>query len=189
MRFSQGTQPHSSEEDNDPLTDDGSAGSFPIPSRSSQPLRQKAQQNKVKHHLAASVLSDSDGIDSPTYDGDIESSTAGEHIDTQAHPRTSNHTHHYSSSTSTLSHNRVDEELPAQDNDTPGVDAPTTDPLAAVEEPPVPTIVEAVFNPAALTPEDIQSFVQKAIEGETSRSYKINPPPTDRPVRVYADGM
>jgi hypothetical protein len=44
------------------------------------------------------------------------------------------------------------------------------------------------FNPAVLTPEDIQSFVSKAIQGEAHRKYKINPAPTDRPVRIYADG-
>lgn len=47
----------------------------------------------------------------------------------------------------------------------------------------------AAFNPAALTPEDIQSFVAKAIAGESKRGYKINPPPVGRPIRIYADGM
>lgn len=47
----------------------------------------------------------------------------------------------------------------------------------------------AAFNPAALTPEDIQSFAAKAIAGESNRGYKINPPPVGRPVRIYADGM
>lgn len=144
----------------------------------------------MKHHLAATVLSDSDGVDSPTYDGDVESSTAGGNTDAQAHPRASLHTHHYSSSTSTLSNPRVTESLIALDNDTPGLDAPLVDPLSAavVGEPPVPAVVEAAFNPAALTPEDVQLFIQKAIQGESSRNYKINPPPADRPVRIYADG-
>jgi choline-phosphate cytidylyltransferase len=44
------------------------------------------------------------------------------------------------------------------------------------------------FNPAALTTDDIQDFVAKAIEGEPDRKYKINPPPVGRPVRIYADG-
>lgn len=44
------------------------------------------------------------------------------------------------------------------------------------------------FDPAALTPEDIRAFVQKAIEGESWRTYRINPPPVDRPIRIYADG-
>lgn len=182
---------NSSEEDNDPLTDDGSAVSVPVSSRSSHPLRQKTQQAKMKHHLAASVLSDSDGVDSPTYDGDVESSTAGGHPDTQANVRTSTHAHHYSSSTSTLSNPHAEDRPLTQDNVTPGLDAPTSDPLSAATaaEPPVPAVVEAEFNPASLTPEDIQVFVRKAIEGETWRTYKINPPPTDRPVRIYADGV
>lgn len=28
----------------------------------------------------------------------------------------------------------------------------------------------------------------KAIQGDPQRHYKINMPPTDRPVRIYADG-
>lgn len=177
-----------SEEDNDPLTDDGSAVSVPVSSRPSQPLRQKPQQAKMKHHLAALVLSDSDGVDSPTYDGDVESSTAGGHTDAQTNPRVSTHTHHYSSSTSTLSNPHAEDRSPAHDNVTPGLDAPTRDPLSATAEPSVPAVVDTVFNPAALTPEDVQLFVRKAIEGEAWRKYKINPPPTDRPVRIYADG-
>ncbi|KAJ7015942.1 hypothetical protein C8F04DRAFT_1408411 [Mycena alexandri] len=44
------------------------------------------------------------------------------------------------------------------------------------------------FDP--LRPGEIRMFVQKAIEGESWRTYKINPPPpTDRPIRVYADGV
>lgn len=57
-----------------------------------------------------------------------------------------------------------------------------------VQEPFVPTKVKEAFNPAALTVEDIQAFVAKAIQGEMHRTYRINPPPKDRPVRVYADG-
>lgn len=41
--------------------------------------------------------------------------------------------------------------------------------------------------------EDIRSFVQRALDGETEegwplRNFNVNPPPTDRPVRIYADG-
>jgi choline-phosphate cytidylyltransferase len=180
------TRVHRSEEDNDQaLTDDGSAVSGPESSRPAQPLRQKTQQAKMKHHLAASVLSDSDRVDSPTYDGDVESSTVGGYTDTQPHPRASTLTHHYSSSTSTFSNPYTSE---APDNFTPGVDAPSTDPLSVARVPRVPAAVQAVFNPAALTPEDIQSFVRKAIEGESWRNYKINPPPAGRPIRIYADG-
>ena len=62
-------------------------------------------------------------------------------------------------------------------------------PQTATDAPAVAAVTEAAFNPAALTPEDIQSFVAKAIAGESKRDYKINPPPVGRPVRIYADGM
>jgi hypothetical protein len=57
-----------------------------------------------------------------------------------------------------------------------------------VQEPSVPAEAEEAFNPALLTPEDVQAFVSKAIQGEVHRKYSINPPPTHRPVRIYADG-
>jgi hypothetical protein len=164
---------HSSEEDNDPLTDDGSAVSVPVSSRPSHPHRSKPQP-KTKHHLQT-LLSDSDGVDSPTYDGDVESSAAHRGADPQANPRASTLVHHYSSSTSTLSNPHPETILDA-----------TTPDLAT--EPAVPDQVEPAFNPASLNTADIQSFVQKAIVGESWRKYKINPPPSDRPVRIYADG-
>ena len=61
-------------------------------------------------------------------------------------------------------------------------------PLSGQEEPTIVPASKAAFNPAALTAEDIQAFVQKAISGEESRKYKINSLPTNRPVRIYADG-
>ncbi|KAG9082980.1 hypothetical protein FRC07_014050 [Ceratobasidium sp. 392] len=41
-----------------------------------------------------------------------------------------------------------------------------------------------------LSPDDIKQFVQGAIDGTIKeRTYRTNPPPTDRPVRIYADGV
>ncbi|GAA5878009.1 hypothetical protein JCM16303_002816 [Sporobolomyces ruberrimus] len=40
-----------------------------------------------------------------------------------------------------------------------------------------------------LTAEEIQEHIRKAVEGQEGRSYKINPPPVGRPVRIYADGV
>ena len=181
---------HRSEEDNDPLTDVDSGISVPLSSRpvNAGQLRAKPPQARMKH-LVASLLSDSDGVDSPTYDGDVESSTAGGHTDTQIH-RTPLHTHHSTSSTSTLSNPHTADRNDVPQNVTPGLNAPNTDPfpVATTGEPNVLSIVETAFNPAALSAEDIQNFVRKAIEGESTRNYRINPPPTDRPVRIYADG-
>ncbi len=198
-----------SEEDNDPLTDDGaSAVSVPAPSRfpnTSAKLNStsKGSVARAKHHLASSFLSDSDGVDSPTYDGDIESSTtAGPDIVSSS--KISHH--HHASSTSTLNTPVTPAFSPAT------IHAGTIDPalvsrthraeIAAPvfitspsipsqvpEEPTVPAASQEAFNPAALTKEDIQAFVQKAIDGETWRNYKIRKPPVDRPVRVYADGL
>lgn len=179
---------HSSEEDNDPLTDDGSAVSGPVSSRPSHPPRSKPQQAKTKHHLQ-SVLSDSDGVDSPTYDGDVESSAAMRGADPQANPRASTLAHHYSSSTSTLSNPHAEYQLSIFDIITPDLYAPARDSSTSTAAASVPVIAdETPFTPASLSTADIQSFVHKAIEGESWRKYKINPPPSDRPVRIYADG-
>ncbi|PIL25933.1 hypothetical protein GSI_11686 [Ganoderma sinense ZZ0214-1] len=69
-----------SEEDNDPLTDDAASAisvhlSHARPSPSSRAsLNPKAAAARPRHALAATVVSSDDGgIDSPTYDGDVES--------------------------------------------------------------------------------------------------------------------
>lgn len=215
-----------SEEDNDPLTDDG-ASTISIPSTIPAPIAinrhatntsslrahgKPSTMSRVKHQLASSLLSDSDGVDSPTYDGDVESSaTAG--ADTIS-SKTSHHHHHYhSSSTSTLSTPDTPA-IPSSSHTTPITEHPNpmpptratkadsthpvfisqpvninAAPLFVPEEPAVAAASEAAFDPAALTPEDIQAYVQEAIDGESWRTYKINPPPTDRPIRVYADGL
>lgn len=48
---------------------------------------------------------------------------------------------------------------------------------------------DSLVNTSLLSAEEIRMFIQKAIEGDDEeRQYKINPPPVDRPARVYADG-
>ncbi|THH17485.1 hypothetical protein EW146_g3336 [Bondarzewia mesenterica] len=220
-----------SEEDNDPLTDDAaSALSVPAPSRpfpvtasqprvsgtlsassaqSSAPI--SALKSRPKHHLASAMLSD-DGVDSPTYDGDIESSTtAGPDRDSSKASSLGAASHPHSSSTSTLtSPASALHVLPADNPDvllTAGpmvVTAPSTasssdaEPITVtVSRPHVMTtappdsvsVAQEAFDPAALTPADIQIFVRKAIDGELHRKYNINEPPVGRPVRVYADGV
>ncbi|KAF8064079.1 cholinephosphate cytidylyltransferase [Lyophyllum atratum] len=204
-----------SEEDNDPLTDDGApAVTIPVTRHGNNAsiLRshpKPASVSRVKHQLASSLLSDSDGVDSPTYDGDVESSATAGPDTTSSRTPNHHHHHHYTSSTSTLG-TPISPPCPSssttpiteQSNPMTSTRATTESkhpvfishptpgfPLHVPEEPAVAAASEAAFSPAALTAEDIQAFVQKAIDGESWRTYKINPPPTDRPMRVYADGV
>jgi len=193
-----------SEEDNDPLTDDAASSvSVPIVRYTTNSARshpKPSSTSRAKHQLAAAFLSD-DGVDSPTYDGDIESSTtAGPDFSSKSSSFALSH-HHTASSTSTLN------TLPLHTSPAPDatrsnkIDSPhpvfisqptntsTTSPRLLEKTPTVPAVQTAFINPAALTPNDIQAFVKKAIEGESWRTYKINPPPVGRPVRIYADGV
>ncbi|KAI0313268.1 hypothetical protein OF83DRAFT_1142216 [Amylostereum chailletii] len=198
-----------SEEDNDPLTDDGaSALSIPLPSRPAGASQPRASplpaKSRLKHHLS-SALSD-DGVDSPTYDGDIESSTTAGPDPVSSRGSLLSHT--TSASTSTLtSPASTPVDLPPEGVVITAIVPPSNDssedghgsiqpivvtlhgPRSSVSEPRPVAAAERAFSPAALTPEDILSFVRDAIAGKSPRNYKINPPPTDRPVRIYADGV
>ena len=206
-----------SEEDNDPLTDDAASSvsisiginrQHATASSNIRSYLKPSAASRVKHQLASSLLSDSDGVDSPTYDGDVESSaTAG--ADTYPSSRTLHYHHHSSSSTSTLSTPVTPAFVPSSHTvpiteqpisvpspratqpvtNHPVFISPPVNPHVHPEEPLPSAAAVAASNPAALTQEDIKLFVQKAIDGESFRKYKINPPPTDRPVRVYADGL
>ena len=179
---------HRSEEDNDPLTDDGSAVSVPVSRlNSANNARSLNKATRVKQHqLAAHLVSDSDGVDSPTYDGDIESSTTagadGHTIKT-----------HRASSSSTLSRPATPSPAPGKEisDSVPATRAvdPASQHLVFISQPESPVSpLSSMVNPALFTPEDIQAFVKKAVAGEPARTYKINPPPVGRPVRIYADG-
>ncbi|KAJ6524508.1 hypothetical protein B0H19DRAFT_1200055 [Mycena capillaripes] len=190
-----------SEEDNDPLSDDPHSITA-VPPRLAPPRSHSKPTPRAaaRHQLASSLLSDSDGVDSPTYDGDIESSaTAGPDL-TAATSRLTHH--HHASSTSTFdaqvasgSPVSTPTDVPVPRSSSAKKDAAghpvflSPAPLLTTQEPAPAAISKAAFNPAALTPADIQAYVQKAIDGEDGRKYKINPPPTDRPARVYADGV
>lgn len=138
-------------------------------------------------------------MDSPTYDGDVESTSTA-----AAALNYTRHVHHRSLlSTSTL--NSPSQSLTPSATMVPTTPGPApngttstsatdytlsrpTIPIIMPDEPaPVPSAANS-FNPASLTDADIQAFVQKVIDGEPHRPYKINKPPTDRPVRIYADG-
>ncbi|VDC03171.1 unnamed protein product [Peniophora sp. CBMAI 1063] len=192
-----------SEEDNDPLTDDGASAlsvpaiSRPVNSRSPLPRSSRLKHAAIPHHL--SELSD-DGVDSPTYDGDVESSTT---VAAPASSTLSNASASASASTMT-SPASVARELPPEGTVlTALVPAPpgasdegqvraipvTVQHGHHVTEPPPVEAAQEAFNPASLTPEDIKAFVQDAIKGDGLRQYRVNPPPTGRPIRVYADGV
>ncbi|TFK24879.1 hypothetical protein FA15DRAFT_669079 [Coprinopsis marcescibilis] len=226
-----------SEEDNDyPLTDDSVSGqqrsgrnNF-VPASGSTSKHQQQQQSQ--HHQPTTPrsrayipLSDSDqyrsGIDSPTYDGDVESSATTTGLGlrvfgaTPIHDSNSintldNHTHHTRMGvTSSSSQRKVSPPSSASPLTSNG-NSPRILPYA-LTEPAVADISASTFNPASLTPEDIQAFVRKAIDdgpdGEVDlgfdekdltkeigkprekRGYQINEPPADRPIRVYADGV
>ncbi|KAG8215285.1 hypothetical protein J3R82DRAFT_8844 [Butyriboletus roseoflavus] len=178
-----------SEEDNDPLTDDGgSAISIPVSVRTNRapnaPHTSKLP-SRARHQLASSLISD-DGTDSQTYDGDVESSItagAGQHQASKAflYPNL-----HHASSNSTLT-SQIEDNTPFPSTSRHPTPPPTVQQVLVLEPPTYKPIFAC--NPAALTPEDIQVFVQRAINGEPSRPYYINPPPTDRPVRIFADGV
>lgn len=171
-----------SEEDNDgPTTDDGASSI--VPRRPNHGA--KNGNGFKKHHLAVAADEDEDpGLDSPTYDGDIESYTTPS--------LSTNHKQHSSSEntastlTSPISRASV---LP---------DVPLQHPAAAfVPIKPSPLAkgqsrigTPCDFDPATVTPEEIQSWVRDVVAGhrEGTRSYKINPPPEGRPVVIYADG-
>jgi len=136
-------------------------------------------------------------MDSPTYDGDVESTSTAAALN---HGR---HVHHRSLlSTSTL--NSPSQSLTPSatmvpslgpgPNGTTSTSTPNHNPshppipvILSDEPAPVPAAANA-FNPASLTATDIQAYVQNVIDGQPHRPYKINRPPTDRPVRIYADG-
>ena len=177
-----------SEEDNDPLTDDGaSTMSPPVSARLTRAAHHgiRSSARVGRHQLASSMLSD-DGADSQTYDGDVEFSVtagAGQHPSSKGFLNL-----HHSSSASTLT-SQNDDMVPSPST-SQLLDPPQgARPVTAIEEPAPTGGTTVTFNPAALSPEDIQSFVRRAIEGVPGRAYHINPPPSDRPVRIFADGI
>ncbi|CCA66484.1 related to choline-phosphate cytidylyltransferase [Serendipita indica DSM 11827] len=155
-----------------------------------RPLGRSKQPKSGSHASHLSHLVDSDtGTDSPTYDGDIESST-----------NTAKQPIHHRSLLSISSSTDADGSPTSTPMLTPSASSATLHqtedhnhlqvphPGMVSEPAPVPS-ASSHFDPASLTPEDIQAFVKRAVEGEPGRKYTINKPPTDRPVRIYADGV
>jgi len=200
----------SSEEDNDPFTDDGSSalsGTSSLRQNASTQHRvpgalaarpsSPSSRSRLKHTLSPGMLSD-DGVDSPTYDGDIESST------TVGRDREPSPVQSHSAVTSTLpSPAPITQNLPVV---SAVIHPPSTASSSDAEIEPARVIVynthatsirgpapvhgaAQASDPSAFSPGEIQAFIRRAINGEPHRKYRINEPPVGRPVRVYADGM
>ncbi|QRV83242.1 cytidylyltransferase domain-containing protein [Ceratobasidium sp. AG-Ba] len=197
-----------SEEDNDDL-DSASTVSVPharnhhIPT---SPLAHSARTRAARsvsgsRHIPPSHLGvESDtGVDSPTYDGDIESSTAA--------PTPTMRAVDVPGMADSPQPPPPELRLPRKQSTLSELDAPASGkpyreriPTGAVN--PLPPITSAPERPGEtehiledpddrmLSPEDIKQFVQGAIDGTIKeRTYRTNPPPTGRPVRIYADGV
>ncbi|EPS97314.1 hypothetical protein FOMPIDRAFT_101252 [Fomitopsis schrenkii] len=185
-----------SEEDNDPTTDDA-ASAVGVPAPRTAPASSPVAARKLTgaaRARAALLAADEDhsGTDSPTYDGDVESTTTTPGA--RDHPRdrtASEYGFGYESSASTST--GTEPALPTAPV-SPSIPASTSLPLPLLlsgpTEPPPSAIARDAFDPAKLTPADIQAFVARAVAGtDTSRPYRINAPPADRPARIYADGV
>ncbi|KAH7100477.1 hypothetical protein BKA62DRAFT_800586 [Auriculariales sp. MPI-PUGE-AT-0066] len=192
-----------SEEDND-ATDDGSAVSVPRPHQHA--MQKGASSRKAvgagRTALAAALAaSDTDtGVDSPTYDGDVESSVTvtsqapvagsgdndgGSTTTSPGSTRSSLPSSAFHGDHSILGHGSDSQVTP------PKLSAPLPAPTLVQTEPTPTAEMAAIFDASSLTPQDIQNFVMNAIQ--TSRrmgtAVTIREPPTDRPIRVYADGV
>ena len=183
-----------SEEDNDPTTDDGS---FSITSVHQKSRAVGSHPNPLKMHNKKhqQVIDDEDpGVDSPTYDGDVESytTTGPQHINQRESAASLRDAH--SSSESTVSTMTSPLLRPTGLYPDSSHRPPTSSPLTrggATPVPPKPSSKERP-DPAKFTPEEIQKWVRDVVashsEGAPSRNYTINPPPTNRPIVIYADG-
>ena len=187
-----------SEEDNDPTTDDGTSSvvSIPVSHQKSRAVSSHSNPLKVQNKKHQQVIDDEDpGVDSPTYDGDVESYTTTGPQHTSQRESTASLRDAHSSSESTVSTLTSPLSRPAGLAPDSSHRPPTSSPLTRSETTPVPPKhpSEESFDSAQITPEEIQKWVRDVIVGHSegapaSRSYTINPPPTNRPIVIYADG-
>lgn len=194
-----------SEEDNDyPLTDDSVTGHMAKPARNNLGSRHHNNHTSSSTHpppntttpRSRSHLSlhqhnhgtdsgDTSGVDSPTYDGDVEYSSAATTTglglrvfgasDTQLPQSSDTMFSASSSATPSLHHNNDHHHHHHHRNLIVPSPPSTSSPITsngnsprilnyALTEPAVPSITATSFNPASLTPEDILAFVRKAID-------------------------
>ncbi|KAG8934306.1 hypothetical protein FRC01_003819 [Tulasnella sp. 417] len=120
-----------------------------------------------------------DRADSPTYDGDVESSTAG-----YKDPPPSWNDHR-------KLHSPTGEAKAQEGNaSSPSIAAADSLPFDTCEPKSTP-VLSTLQIPTALSTDDIRAYVQAAIDQDpsSSRTYKPKSPPKGRPIRVYADGV
>ena len=187
-----------SEEDNDPTTDDGTPSiiSLPVTHQKSRAVGNHSNPLKVQNKKHQQVVDDEDpGVDSPTYDGDVESYTTAspQHVGQRESTGSFRSTHSSSESTVSVVISPLSRPAPLLPDSSHR--PPTSSPLTRGETTPEPQKPSpgSSFDPARITPEEIQKWVRDVIAGHSqggpaSRSYTINSPPTNRPVVIYADG-
>ncbi|SCV73129.1 BQ2448_7054 [Microbotryum intermedium] len=130
---------------------------------------------------------DSEG--SAGHDGDISSATAANPVRSSGQhffrapivSQLQQHASHASTST--------DSAPPSPPNGSPRPVQPSRHPgHSGSNEPPTWAAAPQGFL-SSMSAQDIQQHIQAAIDGQDGRAYSINPPPQDRPVRIYADGV
>ncbi|CAE6457997.1 unnamed protein product [Rhizoctonia solani] len=201
-----------SEEDNDDL-DSASTVSVPHVRNHHMPTSPLAHRQVARTRAAARTASGSNrhaatvgshlaiesdtGVDSPTYDGDIESSTAAPtptvrpiEPDVSAGAPPALDLPRRQSSTLSAMDTPVSGKPYSERIIHTGAVSPLPPVTAAPEHPGETESIVKNPDDAMLSPDDITAFVQAAIDGTvTERAYRTNPPPTGRPVRIYADGV
>lgn len=222
-----------SEEDNDEQTDDAASviyssniampdsGRHAIPP---SPLKGSGARRLpgtigVQARLAEASDADFSGVDSPTYDGDVDSTHLSNSL-AQANSQAQQHGRPNPLRTAAggLSNASTDTSAPresaVQRDLTPPKYGQETSPRDAISHPlPHSAISPSILAvrtlkpkssdlgppkmttpPAHLPVEDIRAFVRRAVEGKGEvdgviRTWKTSEPPSDRPVRIYADGV
>lgn len=160
--------------------------------KKTQPHAYQSHAQPHTHHasrITAILSSDvDDGVDSPTYDGDIESSSTAVARGTEDAPSTSG-TPLASPILATTNEMRLMSDLTLSENLAGRANRPAEPSAADVALGNITDQAQAPFNPATSSEDEIQSWVKNIIlESNTIKSVPINPPPLGRPVRVYADG-
>ncbi|KAG9045217.1 hypothetical protein FS837_006805 [Tulasnella sp. UAMH 9824] len=144
-----------------------------------------------------------DRADSPTYDGDVESSTTGckdpqapspdavislpQHSEEPSTPCPPS----WRDSRKLLSPTYANEATPPSGSAGSSRNGPQESLPCPAGEPKSTPALASTQIPSVLTADDIQAYVRAAIDHDpnSGRTYRPKSPPKDRPVRVYADGV